>query len=132
MPVFNDLEEFCHQCEEFSTGDTKSSLENQRVTEILSHRGDVVPNSSAISAASAAGKKAVRVDENPETATPLPAKKNRAEIEPFEFESAPDYFSIRLYVECANRCGGALIDYGNGLVRRYPCSCIAVAAEFAA
>ena len=43
LPVFSDLDGFCHHLGEFSTACEETSLENQRVTELLSHRGDVVP-----------------------------------------------------------------------------------------
>lgn len=53
--------------------------------------------------------------------------RTRAEIEPFDFETDPDsnynYNAIALYVECAARCGGALIRHAAGVVKRYPCSC---------
>jgi DNA-binding Lrp family transcriptional regulator len=43
LPVFNEIDEFCHRCDDFSTGQKQSSLINQGVAEILSYRGDVVP-----------------------------------------------------------------------------------------
>jgi DNA-binding transcriptional ArsR family regulator len=119
LPVFNDLEGFCHHLDEqkFSTGHQKiSSPINQDVTEILSRfSGDVVPISQRGGS--------------------------------FDFETTgffracfgPDkgrmihYASIVQYSECVSGCGGCRIVYSDGTVKRYECSCeVEQAAEVAA
>ena len=113
LPVFNDLEGLWHHCDEFSTGEEKTLHIFQRVTEIMAHRGAVVPISHrALAAADGVAG----------------GKRDPLSIEPFEFELSPDYFAIKLYVECAARCGGCRIEYTDGTLKRYGCSCEAAAA----
>ena len=131
LPVFNEIGGFCHQCDEFSTGLKNSSLINQEVTGILSHRGDVVP----ITQLGAALSRSVAVEKEKDPAQS--PKRSRDEIPPFAFETAgffraclgPDkgqivhYSPIVEYIECAARCGGARIIYNDGVVKQYECSC---------
>jgi len=127
LSVLNDLGESCHHLGEISTGQKAISLINQGVTEILSHRGDVVPISQRAGALALSQSVAVEA---------LP-KRRCTEIPPFDFETAgffracvgPDkgraihYSSIVQYSECVSGCGGCRIVYSDGTVKRSECSC---------
>jgi len=142
LPVFSDLAEFPHRCDEFSTGPGESLLENQEVTGILTRRGVVEPITGGVEPVSRGG-------DLPQWVVYVAGlarlcEERRAKIPPFDFETAgffrsclgPDkgqiihYSTIVQYIECAAGCGGARVVHTDGTVRQYGCSCeVARAAE---
>jgi predicted transcriptional regulator len=111
---FKELRESTQQFSDVSDAPGAPALRNQRDTGIHATRGTQI----------------TYLD------TRLP-KRSRAEIPPFDFETAgtfkacvgPDkgriihYSAIAQYIECAAGCGGGRIIYADGTVKSYECSC---------
>jgi DNA-binding transcriptional ArsR family regulator len=131
LPVLNDLSEFPHHCDEFSTGKTKTSLENQQLAGILTHRGvvDLTEQGRPWVLGREVGGGAVENEQQRRERKRKFAQQQNltgAERDHFLAWSIPGGgpgYRIVQYVECVAHCGGARIVFNDGTVKRYECSC---------